>query len=54
MKEIPLIETHLTSQSEFPILNLHPSPAMLDKAVTEILINWKWKSFVILFESPAW
>lgn len=36
------------------MLNLHPKSETLAKAVMDIIVAWKWKSFTILYESGSW
>ncbi|XP_026481357.1 glutamate receptor ionotropic, kainate 3-like [Ctenocephalides felis] len=36
------------------MLNLHPKSEILAKAVMDIIVAWKWKSFTILYESGSW
>ncbi|CAH1176214.1 unnamed protein product [Phaedon cochleariae] len=52
LKEIPHIEVRWDDHSlNGTIVNVHPYPDMLTRTYYDIIINWKWNDFVILYEN---
>lgn len=52
-KEIPLVETRIDGQSKHHI-NLHPSPEDLGRAYLDIINEFNWHGFTILYEDSPW
>ncbi|KAL7026698.1 hypothetical protein ACKWTF_005131 [Chironomus riparius] len=52
-KEIPLIETRIDGSSK-NFINLHPTPIDLGRAYLDIINEWNWQGFTILYEDSPW
>lgn len=52
-KEIPLIETRIDGNSKH-FINLHPSPEDLGRAYLDLINEWEWKGFTIVYEDSPW
>lgn len=53
-KEMPLLETRYDPRTEQPIINLHPHPEMMSKMFFDLVTEWGWDSFTIVYQSAPW
>ena len=52
-KEIPLIECSIDGSSK-DVINLHPTPDDLGKMYLDMIYEWDWHGFTILYQDAPW
>jgi hypothetical protein len=52
-KEIPLIETSNDGTSRHTI-NMHPTPQTLGMVYLDMINDWGWNGFTIMFQDAPW
>jgi ionotropic glutamate receptor len=53
-KEVPFIETHYSYEPSGQVVNLYPSEGTLVQAALDLLQNFEWGSFTIMYETASW
>jgi len=52
-KEIPLIETRIDGSAR-DVINLHPKPEDMGRAILDLINDADWEGFTIVYESAPW
>lgn len=52
-KEIPFIECSIDGSSK-GVINLHPTPEDLGKMYLDMIFEWDWHGFTILYQNAPW
>lgn len=51
---MPLILTTWNKHIEKPFISLYPHPEAIGEVLVDIIKEWGWKSFTVLYESAQW